>query len=72
MIQIFKRLRRNAFDFGILTKPGDQRGQGTVEYLLVIGTISIAVTLLLWVYLEPTVKDLFRDLVDRIIKMKPR
>ena len=70
MMHILNRLRRNIVGLGVLGKPGDQRGQGTVEYLLVIGTISIVVTLLLWDYLQPTVKDVFLSLVGRIINQK--
>lgn len=69
-MHILKRLRRNIIGLGILAKPGDQRGQGTVEYLLVIGTISVMVTLLLLDYLKPTVKEVFLALVGRIIKQQ--
>ncbi len=67
MMHILNRLRRNIIGLGVRGKLRAQRGQGTVEYLLVIGTISAGVTLLLWDYLQPAVERGFLSLVARII-----
>jgi hypothetical protein len=70
MMHILKRLRRKTFGLNVRRKHRAQRGQGTVEYLLVIGTISAGVTLLLWEYLQPAVERGFLSLVARIINPK--